>query len=56
MPFESLRDFMEALDSAVELKRISTKVSPDLEVVEIPAKIDVCKRTARCFIRKRRRF
>jgi 4-hydroxy-3-polyprenylbenzoate decarboxylase len=35
MPFESLRDFMKALDSAGELKRISTKVSPDLEVAEI---------------------
>jgi 4-hydroxy-3-polyprenylbenzoate decarboxylase len=35
MTFESLRDYMEALDKAGLLKRIKTKVSPNLEVAEI---------------------
>jgi 4-hydroxy-3-polyprenylbenzoate decarboxylase len=35
MTFESLRDYMEALDKAGQLKRIKTKVSPNLEVAEI---------------------
>jgi 4-hydroxy-3-polyprenylbenzoate decarboxylase len=35
MTFESLRDYMEALDKAEQLKRIKTKVSPNLEVAEI---------------------
>ena len=35
MPFESLRDYMEALDNAGQLKRVRAKVSPNLEVAEI---------------------
>jgi 4-hydroxy-3-polyprenylbenzoate decarboxylase len=35
MTFESLRDYMDALDRAGQLKRVTTKVSPHLEVAEI---------------------
>jgi 4-hydroxy-3-polyprenylbenzoate decarboxylase len=35
VPFESLGEYIEALDQAGELKRISTKVSPNLEIAEI---------------------
>src|SRR5919199_1729581 len=35
MPFESLRDYMEALDNAGKLKRVRAKVNPNLEVAEI---------------------
>src|SRR5918911_1214972 len=35
MTFESLRDYMDALDRAGQLKRITTNVSPNLEVAEI---------------------
>ncbi len=35
MPLESLGEYLEALESAGELKRVSTKVSPDLEIAEI---------------------
>src|ERR687885_162603 len=35
MTFESLRDYMDALDKAGQLKRVRTKVSANLEVAEI---------------------
>lgn len=35
MPFESLGEYLEALDRAGELKRISAKVNPNLEIAEI---------------------
>lgn len=35
MPFESLGEYVEALDRAGELRRVKTKVSPDLEIAEI---------------------
>jgi 4-hydroxy-3-polyprenylbenzoate decarboxylase len=35
MTFESLRDYMEALDNAGQLKRVKANVSPNLEVAEI---------------------
>ena len=35
MTFESLRDYMDALERAGQLKRVTTKVSPNLEVAEI---------------------
>ncbi|MEM2920453.1 MAG: menaquinone biosynthesis decarboxylase [Candidatus Nitrosocaldus sp.] len=35
MPFESLRDYMDALDNAGMLKRVKAKVSVDLEMAEI---------------------
>jgi 4-hydroxy-3-polyprenylbenzoate decarboxylase len=35
MTFESLRDYIDALDKAGQLKRVRTKVSPNLEVAEI---------------------
>lgn len=35
MPFESLGEFVQALENAGQLKRITTKVSPDLEIAEI---------------------
>lgn len=35
MPFESLGEFVEALEGAGELKRVRTKVSSDLEIAEI---------------------
>jgi 4-hydroxy-3-polyprenylbenzoate decarboxylase len=35
MPFESLGEYVDALEQAGELKRVKTKVSADLEVAEI---------------------
>jgi len=35
MPFESLGEFVEALEQAGQLKRVDAKVSPDLEIAEI---------------------
>ena len=35
MPFESLGEYVKALEQAGELKRVKTKVSPHLEVAEI---------------------
>lgn len=35
MPFESLGEYVEALERAGELKRVKTKVSPNLEIAEI---------------------
>lgn len=35
MPFESLGEYVEALDRAGELKRITAKVNPNLEIAEI---------------------
>lgn len=35
MPFENLREYMDALDAAGMLKRVKTKVSVDLEMAEI---------------------
>src|ERR687887_1050022 len=35
MTFESVRDYMDALDKAGQLKRVSTKVSANLEIAEI---------------------
>ena len=35
MPFESLEEFILALEKAHELKRIQTKVSTELEIAEI---------------------
>ncbi|PWU80110.1 MAG: menaquinone biosynthesis decarboxylase [Candidatus Nitrosopolaris wilkensis] len=35
MPFESLGEYVEALDRAGELKRINAKVNPNLEIAEI---------------------
>jgi 4-hydroxy-3-polyprenylbenzoate decarboxylase len=35
MPFESLGEFVEALEGAGELKRVRTRVSSDLEIAEI---------------------
>ncbi|HZC88613.1 MAG TPA: menaquinone biosynthesis decarboxylase [Nitrososphaera sp.] len=35
MPFESLGEYIDALENAGELKRVKSKVSPNLEVAEI---------------------
>jgi len=35
MPFESLGEYVEALEQAGQLVRVKTKVSPDLEVAEV---------------------
>lgn len=35
MPFESLGEYVEALEHVGQLKRIKTRVSPDLEIAEI---------------------
>ena len=35
MPFESLGEYVDALDQAGELKRITAKVNPNLEIAEI---------------------
>ena len=39
MAYSSLRDFVKKLENAGELKRIKTKVSPDLEVTEITDRV-----------------
>ena len=39
MAYSSLREFVKALDRAGELKRIKTKVSPDLEITEITDRV-----------------
>ena len=39
MAYSSLRDFVKALESAGELKRIKAKVSPDLEITEITDRV-----------------
>jgi 4-hydroxy-3-polyprenylbenzoate decarboxylase len=39
MPFESLGEYVEALDNAGELKRVRARVSPDLEVAEIMRRV-----------------
>ena len=39
MAYSSLRDFVKALERADELKRIKTKVSPDLEISEITDRV-----------------
>ena len=43
MPFESLGEYVEALDRAGELKRIKTKVNPDLEIAEIMRRLMYAK-------------
>ena len=35
MPFESLGEYVEALDHAGQLRRVKTEVNPDLEIAEI---------------------
>ena len=35
MPFESLGEYVSALDKAGQLTRVKVKVNPDLEVAEI---------------------
>ncbi|MGB8133222.1 MAG: menaquinone biosynthesis decarboxylase, partial [Nitrososphaeraceae archaeon] len=35
MPFESLGEYVSALDKAGQLTRVNVKVNPDLEVAEI---------------------
>ena len=35
MPFESLGEYVEALDNAGQLKRVKTEVSTNLEIAEI---------------------
>ncbi len=35
MPLESLGEYLEALENAGQLKRVSAKVSPDLEIAEV---------------------
>ncbi|HEU4985176.1 MAG TPA: menaquinone biosynthesis decarboxylase, partial [Nitrososphaera sp.] len=35
MPFESLGEYVDALERAGELKRIKAKVSADLEIAEV---------------------
>jgi 4-hydroxy-3-polyprenylbenzoate decarboxylase len=39
MPFESLRDFVDALEQAGELRRIKTRVDANLEVAEIMRRV-----------------
>lgn len=39
MAYSSLRDFVKALESAGELKRIKAKVSPNLEITEITDRV-----------------
>src|SRR5919199_510418 len=35
MPFESLGEYVEALEQTKQLRRVKTKVSPNLEIAEI---------------------
>ena len=49
MPFESLRDFLEALEKAGEVRRIKSEVSPDLEIAEILRRVMYAKGPAILF-------
>ncbi|MDQ3847632.1 MAG: UbiD family decarboxylase, partial [Thermoproteota archaeon] len=35
MPFESLSEYIDALEQTGQLRRVKTKVSPNLEIAEI---------------------
>src|SRR5262245_54481510 len=35
MPFESLGEYVEALENSGHLKRVKTRVNPDLEIAEV---------------------
>ncbi|HZB74361.1 MAG TPA: hypothetical protein VE378_06415, partial [Nitrososphaeraceae archaeon] len=35
MPYESLMEYLQALDKAGQLIRVNAKVNPDLEIAEI---------------------
>ena len=39
MPYESLREFMDRLEAAGRLCRVSTPVSPNLEITEIQTRL-----------------
>src|SRR3546814_20404969 len=39
MPFASLRDFIDRLERAGRLKRVTAAVSPELEMTEIPTRL-----------------
>jgi len=49
LPFESLRDFLEALEKAGEVRRIKSEVSPDLEIAEILRRVMYAKGPAILF-------
>ena len=49
MAYSSLRDFVKELDNAGELKRIKTKVSPDLEIAEITDRVSKAEGPALLF-------
>ena len=43
MTFDTLSEYLNALESAGELKKVQTEVSSELEVAEIMRRIDVYK-------------
>ncbi|MDE0504076.1 MAG: UbiD family decarboxylase, partial [Candidatus Poribacteria bacterium] len=49
MAYSSLREFVKALENAGELKRIKTKVSPDLEITEITDRVSKAEGPALLF-------
>ncbi|MEM3103493.1 MAG: UbiD family decarboxylase, partial [Candidatus Nitrosocaldus sp.] len=49
MPFENLREYIDALDAAGMLKRVKAKVSVDLEMAEILRRVMYAKGPALLF-------
>ena len=49
MAYDSLAEFVKALDRAGELKRIKTTVSPDLEIAEITDRVSKAEGPALLF-------
>ena len=49
MAYDSLAEFVKALDRAGELKRIRTTVSPDLEIAEITDRVSKAEGPALLF-------
>ncbi len=49
MPFENLREYIEALDASKQLKRVSARVSVDLEMAEILRRMMYNKQSAVLF-------
>ena len=49
MAYDSLTEFVKALDRAGELKRIKTTVSPDLEIAEITDRVSKAEGPALLF-------
>ena len=56
MTFDNLSEYLDALESAGELKKIQTEVSSELEVAEIMRRMMYSKKKSCHTVRKRTRF